>query len=305
MESVGVKFYDAEGNAKDCLQILKDHGINSIRLRVWVNPANQWCGKDDVVAMAKRASAMGFRIMIDFHFSDSWADPGKQIKPTAWATHDFAQLLDDVSQHTTDVLGALKSAGVTPEWVQVGNEIRPGMLLPDGSTKNWPQLAQLLNKGYDAVKAVDPDTKVVIHVDRGYDNAMFRHWFDNATKNGVRFDVIGMSLYPEVNDWAQLSDACIANLNDVSKRYGKEVMISEIGLDHTAVQASHDLLVKMINGTKSVADGKGIGLFYWEPECYNSGKGGWGHYGKGAWNDDGKPSAAMDAFLDDSTPAEQ
>ena len=294
MESTGVKFFDADGNPKDCLQILKDHGINSIRLRVWVDPPKHWCDKDDVVAMAKRAAAMGFRIMIDFHYSDSWADPGKQFKPAAWAGHDFNQLLDDVTQHTTDVLSALKAAGVTPEWVQVGNEIRPGMLLPDGSTKNWPQLAQLLNRGYDAVKAVDPDAKVVIHVDNGFDNAMFQHWFDNATKNGAKFDVIGMSLYPKTpEDVPQITDECIANMNDMVARYGKDVMISEIGLDRNAAQASHDMLVKMIKGTESVTGGKGLGIFYWEPESSS-----WNHYNKGAWNDDGKPTIAMDAFLD-------
>jgi arabinogalactan endo-1,4-beta-galactosidase len=294
MESTGVKFFDAKGNPKDCLEILKEQGINSIRLRVWVNPANNWCGKDDVVAMAKRAAGMGFRIMIDFHYSDSWADPGKQVKPAAWAGHDFNQLLDDVTQHTTDVLGALKAAGVTPEWVQVGNEIRPGMLLPDGSIKNWPQLTQLLNKGYDAVKAVDPDTKVVIHVDNGFDNSLFRWWFDNATKNGVKFDVIGMSLYPKTpEDVPQITDECLANMNDMVARYGKDVILSEIGLDRNAAQASHDMLVKMIKGTESVTGGKGLGIFYWEPESSN-----WNHYNKGAWNDDGKPTIAMDAFLD-------
>ena len=301
MEAAGVPFYDNDGTAKDCLQILKDHGINSIRLRVWVNPASNWCGKDDVVAMAKRAAGMGFRIMIDFHYSDSWADPGKQNKPAAWAGHDFHQLLDDVSQHTTDVLSALKDAGVTPEWVQVGNEVRPGMLWPDGSTKNWPQLAQLLNQGYDAVKAVFPDTQVVIHLDHGDDNRMFRDWFDTAAKNGVKYDVIGMSLYPGKTNWPGVSDKCLANLNDMASRYGKEVMICEIGMDHEAEDAAHEMLTKMIKGLESVPDGKGLGIFYWEPESYNTPKGNWGHYGKGAWTDDGKPSHAMDAFKEDST----
>ncbi len=110
----GTPFYDDAGKAKDCLQILKDEGINAIRLRVWVNPKDGWCGTDDVVKMAKRATAMGFRIMIDFHYSDSWADPQQQPKPAAWMNHDFAQLQQDVYAHTFAVLTALKQAGVTP-----------------------------------------------------------------------------------------------------------------------------------------------------------------------------------------------
>lgn len=105
------------------------------------------------------------RIMIDFHYSDSWADSGKQTKPAAWANHTFTQLLDDVYNHTFAVLNDLKTAGVTPEWVQIGNEIPSGILWPEGNTSNWGQLAQLLNKGYDATKAIDNSIKVIVHID--------------------------------------------------------------------------------------------------------------------------------------------
>ena len=140
MEATGYKFYDENGNEKDCLQILKDKGMNSIRLRVFVNPnddkASGHCSKEETVAMSLRAQKLGFRIMIDFHYSDSWADPAKQFKPKAWENHSFPELLNDVYIHTFDVISALQKAGVTPEWVQVGNEIPGGMLWPDGSTKN-------------------------------------------------------------------------------------------------------------------------------------------------------------------------
>jgi arabinogalactan endo-1,4-beta-galactosidase len=152
MEATGYKFYDTDGIKRDCLQLLKDRGMNTIRLRVWVNPnddkASGHCSKEETVVMALRAQKMGMRIMIDFHYSDSWADPGKQFKPKAWENHSFSELMTDVYDHTFDVLSALKSTGVTPEWVQVGNEIPGGMMWPEGSTKNWSQLAQLLNKGY-------------------------------------------------------------------------------------------------------------------------------------------------------------
>src|SRR6187431_2679982 len=131
MEATGYRFYDTDGKEKDCLQLLKDRGMNTIRLRVWVNPSNDkasgHCSKEETVAMAVRAQKLGMRIMIDFHYSDSWADPGKQNKPAAWAKHSFSELLTDVYQHTYDVLKLLKKAGVTPEWVQIGNEIPSGM----------------------------------------------------------------------------------------------------------------------------------------------------------------------------------
>jgi len=290
MESNGTKFYDEEGQAQDCLQILKDHGINSIRLRVWVNPANGWCGKDDVVTMAKRASAMGFRIMIDFHYSDGWADPGQQRKPAAWNNHDFAQLQKDVYDHTYEVLSALKANGVTPEWVQVGNEITNGMLWPDGKMANRVQLVQLINQGYAAVKAVDKNIQVIIHLNNGASNSMYRSWFDATLKDGVRFDIIGMSLYPERKDWQTASNQCIANMKDMAARYGKSVMICEIGFYASEPQISKDLLVKMIEGCEAIPDGRGLGVFYWEPESFTQ------HYDRGAWQPDGKPTIAMDAF---------
>ncbi len=150
MEATGYKFYDSTATEQNCLKILKDHGINTVRLRVWVNPSsdniNGHCSKNEVVTMALRAKEMGMRVMIDFHYSDSWADPGKQNKPAAWATHTFSQLLTDVYNHTFDLLDTLKKCGVIPAWAQVGNEITGGMLWPDGSTANWNQLGQLLNR---------------------------------------------------------------------------------------------------------------------------------------------------------------
>jgi len=200
MEATGYKFYNEQGKQEDALQILKDYGINTVRLRTWVNPSddrtNGHNSKDETVAMAVRAQRMGMRVMIDFHYSDSWADPQQQRKPAAWAGHDFPRLLEDVYSYTYDVMSALKAAGVTPEWVQVGNETPTGMIYPEGHTDNWPQLAQLINKGYDAIKAVSPSSKVILHLDRGNDSKRFRTWFDNAKANGARYDVIGLSYYP-------------------------------------------------------------------------------------------------------------
>jgi len=301
MEATGYKFYDTDGTQKDCLQLLKDRGMNTIRLRVWVNPSNDktngHCSKAETVAMAVRAQNLGMRVMIDFHYSDSWADPAKQTKPAAWATHTFAQLLDDVYNHTFDVLTDLKTAGVTPEWVQIGNEIPGGMLWPEGSNStSFSQLSQLLNKGYDATKAINPAIKVVVHIDKGNDNARFRWFFDNITANSVKYDVIGMSYYPYWlgSDYSATIAALGTNLKDMASRYGKEVMVVEVGGDYTLVQNTKDMLIAVISAVKSVPNEKGLGVIYWEPEGEKT----WSGYQLNAWQSNGRPSPALDAFKD-------
>ena len=300
MEASGYKFLNDQGVQEDCFKILKDHGINSIRLRTWVNPsdnpASGHCSKDETVAMALRAKQWGMRVMIDFHYSDSWADPAKQVKPKAWEGHDFPQLLKDVYDYTFDVMTALKKAGITPEWVQVGNETRTGMIYPEGHTDNWPQLAQLINKGYDAIKAVSPQTRVILHVDQGNNKPLFRTWFDNAQKYGAKYDVIGLSYYPywlDGNpDYTLSIDDLGSNLIDISARYNKEVMVVEVGGEDTKVQNTYDMLIAVLKKVKEVPGNKGLGVFYWEPEGARS----WSHYGLSAWGDDGKPNKALEAF---------
>lgn len=308
MEATGYVFYDTDGSQKDCLQLLKDRGINTIRLRVWVNPSNDkingHCSAAETVTMAVRAQQLGMRIMIDFHYSDSWADPGKQNKPAAWATHTFSQLLDDVYNHTYSVLDDLKTAGVTPEWVQIGNEIPSGMLWPEGNTSNWGQLAQLLNKGYDATKAINTAIKVIVHIDQGNNNSRFRYFFDNATANNVKYDVIGLSYYPYWlnSDYTVTINDLQNNLIDMVNRYGKEVMVVEVGGDFTLVQNTYDMLTAVIAAVKNVPNNKGLGVVYWEPQGEKS----WSGYQLNAWQSNGKPSPALDAFKGSlTTPIEK
>ena len=301
MEASGFKFYNANGTEEDCLKILKDHGMNSVRLRTFVNPSNDkrsgHCSKEETVAMAVRAQKMGMRVMIDFHYSDSWADPGKQKKPAAWEGHDFPQLLNDVYSHTADVMTALKTSGVTPEWVQVGNETPGGMIYPEGRTSNWAQLAQIINKGHDAIKAVSPKSKVVLHVDQGNNRPRFRSWFDSATAHHARYDVIGLSYYPywlNGNPVYTLSiDDLGQNLNDLAARYGKEVMVVEVGGEDIKPDNTYDMLVAVQKKVREVPNGKGLGVLYWEPEGAKS----WSGYGLSAWGSDGKPTKALSAFL--------
>ncbi len=305
MESQGRKFYNSAGTQTECMALLKSLGINAIRLRVWVNPANGWCNAADMLVKAKRANDLGLRLMINFHYSDSWADPGKQTKPAAWTDLSFADLRIAVSNHTTEVLSLLKVNNITPEWVQIGNETGNGMLWrttnkpeePTGQASvSMANYAALSNAGYDAAKAVFPNAKVIVHVHNGYDNGLFRWLFDGLKNNGGKWDVIGMSLYPNwytsPNDWSNANKACLANMNDMVNRYGKEVMIVECGMSWDNAVASYNFLKDLIEKTKSIPNRKGLGVFYWEPQCY----GNWQGYTLGAFDNSGKPTVAMNAF---------
>ncbi|MEK7391905.1 MAG: glycosyl hydrolase 53 family protein, partial [Fibrobacterota bacterium] len=260
MENAKVVFKDASGKAGDLLDILKGHGFNSVRLRVWVNPQWHWSDSADVTRLAKRAKAKGFRIMIDFHYSDSWADPGQQTKPGAWASHNFEQLKADVSAHTTSVLKMLRDSGITPEWVQVGNETNDGMLWEDGkASKSMTNFAALVQSGSKAAKAVFPQTKVIVHISNGWDNGLFRWMFDGLRTNKVEWDVIGMSLYPETATWRTTMAQCKTNMQDMVSRYGKQVVISEVGMDWRAADSCYALLKKMIPDVQNLSNGAGLG----------------------------------------------
>jgi arabinogalactan endo-1,4-beta-galactosidase len=293
MEGASRLFYNPAGTPQDLLQILRDYDMNTIRLRVWVNPAGGWNGKNDVIAKAIRARNLGFRLLIDFHYSDSWADPGQQNKPAAWRSLTFAQLKIALYNHTYDVLDSLKDNNIVPEWVQVGNETNDGMLWPDGRRSINPQnFAALIDTGYAAVKAVNPSSKVIVHIANGFNNSYFRNVFDGLAVNGARYDVIGMSLYPTTANWPTLNAQCQANMNDMVSRYpGKEVMIVETGMPANAPIPARQMLLDLLAKTRAVPGGKGLGVLYWEPQAYN-----WQGYTLGAWANSGRPTAAMDAF---------
>lgn len=293
MEAAGKKFYNSTGVEQECMSLLKSLGINTIRLRVWVNPSASWNNKADVVAKAIRARNLGLRVMIDFHYSDTWADPGHQTKPAAWSSQDFALLKTSLYNHTTDILNELKSNGVTPEWVQVGNESNDGMLWPDGrASTNMANFTQLVNSGYDAVKSVFPSAKVIVHLSNGYDNSLFRWLFDGLTNNGGKWDVIGMSLYPTVGNWLTLNSQALNNMNDMVARYNKEVMVVEVGMSWDQPAACNAFLTDLIAKTKLVTGHKGLGVLYWEPEACNN----WQGYTLGAFDNSGKPTAALNSF---------
>jgi arabinogalactan endo-1,4-beta-galactosidase len=293
MESAGIKFYNSSGNEQECMALLKSLGINSIRLRAWVNPANNWCNTADVVAKATRAKNLGLKILLNIHYSDTWADPGHQTKPAAWAGQNITALQTSVYNYTFDLMNTLKTNGITPEWVAVGNETNDGMLWPEGrASTSMANFALLINAGYDAVKAVSNTSKVIVHISNGYDNSLFRWMFDGLTGNGAKYDIIGMSLYPAVANWSNLNSQCLFNMNDMVLRYNKDVMVCEVGMSWDQASACNSFLSDLITKTKSVTNNRGLGVFYWEPEAYNN----WQGYTLGAFDNSGKPTVALNAF---------
>ena len=276
-EARGIKFSD-NGVPKDVLQILKDHGFNYIRLRVFVQPTNAggysaqgYCDLAHTIAMARRVKAAGMGLLIDFHYSDTWADPGKQTKPLAWRQLPLDQLINTMHDYTKDAVAQLKAAGGEPDMVQIGNEITPGLLLnalpgrrgggtpqqvsdqPEGSTRDWAILASLLKAGIAGVKDVDPRILIVLHIDLGGNNAKTRQWVDNALAHGVAFDILGESCYTRFQGppatWK-------TNFDDLVTRYPKlSFMIAEVAYETTeANEIMHRL-----------PDHRGLGTFIWEP----------------------------------------
>lgn len=296
MEYYGWIFKDNQGNERDCLDILKSKGINALRFRVWVNPAENFNNKKDVTYMAQRAKNKGFDIMINFHFSDYWADPGKQTKPAAWASHSFSQLLDDVYNHVYDILDTLKSVGITPKWVQIGNETNDGMLWEDGrASKNMDNFAALINRGYDAAKAIDNSIQVIIQLSNGYDYNLYQWMFLRLKNSGAKWDIVGMSAYPtyhpQTPSWSLFNTWVYNNMQSVATMFSTKVMICETGYPYNHPSEAKNFLADLIEKTKSVG---GLGVFYWEPQCYS-----WKNYSLGAWDPITKqPTIALDAFLE-------
>ena len=299
LEDEGLKFY-VNGVQKDAIQILKEHGFNYIRLRIFVDPAADsgyskkgYCGLEQTKQMAKRIRAANMKFLLDFHYSDNWADGGKQYTPAAWKNLAFPELVTQVHDYSKQVITELQQQGTPPDMVQIGNEISHGMLWPDGTASdNMAAFAQLISTGYDAVKEIFPDAKVIVHISNGYDNNLFRWIFDGLTLNNAKFDVIGMSLYPSVTNWAAYNSQCLANMNDMVSRYNKEVMIVEVGMPWDSPDECWSFLTDIISKTKTVTGNKALGVSYWEPEAYNN----WSGYTLGAFDNTGKPTHALDAF---------
>lgn len=302
MEANGYKFYNREGEPKDAFVLMSDLGLDAIRLRVWVNPADGWYNSiQDVIVKAKRAKAQGQRIMVDFHYSDSWADPGKQTKPALWVNYTIDELKVALTTHTRNSLIALRDEGITPEWVQVGNETNDGFLWDFARPSKEPKAttmknyAELTTAGYDAVKDVFPNALVIVHLANCHNNDNFRWIFDGLKANGGKFDVIGASSYPTTDTvlgWQTITKSCADNLDDMVVRYQVPVMLTEVGVpwDHPDGKT---IIADLIAKVAAVKNSQGLGVLYWEPQAYN-----WKGYSLGAFDTSGKPGGAMDAFTE-------
>lgn len=286
--------YSADGHTGDALDILKRAGANSIRLRVWNDPAGGFCNLERTVVMAQKIKSRGLHFLLDFHYSDKWADPMNQWKPEAWEALSFEQLTEAVGDYTEEVLRALQAAGALPDMVQIGNEITPGMLWDEGrvggeeydTDEQWRRLAQLVKSGVDAAKRVDEGIRIMIHIDRGGDNPASRKFYDRFAELGVPFDTIGLSFYPW---WHGTLEDLRQNLHDLADRYGKEIVVVETAYPWTLTPpaSGEELIVKdetqllpeypatvegqarylqdFIEVIRSTPGGKGIGFHYWEP----------------------------------------
>ncbi|MBO1362298.1 glycosyl hydrolase 53 family protein [Prevotella sp. A2931] len=291
LEHEGQVFYNGQGQPQECMALLKEQcGVNAIRLRVWVNPAEGWNNMQDVLVKARRAHRLGLRLMIDFHFSDTWADPAHQATPAAWADYDLEQMKTAVADHVKAMLSLLKTYDIEPEWVQIGNETRGGMLYPLGKIENGANLAQLFNAGYATAKSVFADTQVIVHIDCGDRLELYTRMFDYLKQQGGKYDMIGMSLYPEASNWQAMAKACVENVAKLYQTYGKPVMLCEIGMGYQEASACRRCIAAIMRDGR--ATGHLQGIFYWEPEApagYNGG------YDKGCF-DNGRPTEALDAF---------
>lgn len=272
MEDKGRVFFNTT-DQQDLFVILKERGINTIRLRVWVNPTsvNLYNGIADVVEKAVRAKNAGMKLFIDFHYSDSWADPKKQNIPAAWTGYTLTQLADAVRNHTTECLEELIANGVVPAYVQVGNETDYGMLWPVGHipSGNMANYAVLHQAGYEAVKAVNSSMKVVIHFSRGYDNANCEYVLDGLLANGAHFDVIGLSVYPGLETFDAVLNNSNSNMQALVSKYDKELMVAECGYYQYEPEAAREMIARLLQDVSNLPNGRGLGVYYWEPEAYD------------------------------------
>ena len=308
-----IKFKNADGKEQDCLLTLKENGVNSIRLRTWVNPSsdkiNGGCDLNTTVQMAKRAQDLGMKILVDLHYSDTWADPSYQKIPAAWYSHDFKTLLTDVENYTAQVLDALIASGVTPAWIQIGNEIKSGILYnsPDGSSvskengkivnNDFTNCAKILNAGAKVVRAKSPTTKIIIHVENGHDKASCEWFYNGITAKNVDFDIIGLSYYPYwINNKSPLVykdnlEQVKSNVKAWREKYSKEVFIVETGGHDQDINGSYNFLSELINSMRNISETTGV--FYWEPESNREWTKG---YQLGAWQSNGMPTKVIEAF---------
>lgn len=315
----GMQVKDFDGTVTEPLALAKKYGVNSVRLRLWNEPekvpeAKGYCNLAHTLRMAKEIKKYGMSLMLDFHYSDYWADPGKQTKPLAWQELHGEALAEAVYGFTRETLLALEQEGALPEVVQIGNEIRSGLLFPDGEAPDFKGMAALINAGIRGARSVaDKERlKVMIHLDQGGRYRLLKDWFDQAIAQGMMdFDLIGLSYYPFWHGtFMDLKDTAQQLIED----FGKPVMVVETAhawrrsskgfIDDEqekiagipATPAGQRQVVDMVmNIVASLPDGMGQGVYYWEPLCVPDGNGGWNE-SMGILSEDGTVLEAVKSF---------
>lgn len=311
VENCGGKFYD-NGVKKDVLDILKSYGVNAVRLRLWNDPYSEegkpyGAGTNDLgvtVSLAKRALEKGMGFLLDYHYSDFWADPGKQLLPKAWRGYSVGMLEEAVYAYTAETLRILKRANALPTMIQIGNELSNGLLWPYGKTPEYDNIARFVSAGIRAVRSIDSRIPIMLHLDNGGNNELYRSWFDAYCRRGEDFDIIGLSYYPFWHGTLQmLSD----NMADIAKRYQKDLIVAEVSMGYTmedyaayegleaqerkgyatrqslvdkieypmTKQGQCDFMKDFLTRIQNVPDNRGKGFFYWEPAWIPVAGSGW------------------------------
>jgi arabinogalactan endo-1,4-beta-galactosidase len=322
-EKAGRTYKNAAGTVQPLETILKASGVNTVRQRIWVNPSDGNYNLDYNIKLAKRAKAAGLGIYLDFHYSDNWADPGKQVVPAAWKSLNREQLIKQVYDYTKNVLDTFQKNGVQLSLVSIGNEITPGLLFPTGQLSSKPDgpknVALILKSASKAIKesSLSPKPKIMIHLDNGWNWSTQQWWYDTVLSSGgglssSDYDVQGVSYYPFYNTAATLSSLS-SSLTNMSKKYGKEVMVVETNwpsycpnpstpfpADTKSIPISAEgqamWMKEVAKRVAAVPNSKGTGLFYWEPAWIdNAGLG-----SSCGWNlmvgDDGKVMSSLGVF---------
>ncbi|MEE1251399.1 MAG: glycosyl hydrolase 53 family protein [Lachnospiraceae bacterium] len=311
LEKCGARYFD-QGKEDDVLTILKRYDIDSVRVRLWNDPYSEkgepyGAGTNDfktTIEILKRVKAMGFSTLLDLHYSDFWADPGKQFKPKAWENYNVSQLEAAVFTYTQETLELLNKEDLLPDMVQVGNELSNGLLWPEGRVPNYDNIARFVSAGIRSVRAVDDKISIMIHLDNGGNNALYREWFDEYLKRGEDFDVIGLSYYPF---WHGTLDMLTDNMNDLAIRYGKDLIVAEVSMGFSmedyakyeklendarkgyatrpklvekieypmTKQGQADFMADFLNRIHQIKNQKGKGFYYWEPAWIPISGSGW------------------------------
>ncbi len=266
-EDRGTEF--SNGGVKgDALEILRDNGFNYIRLRLFVDPRSElgyshregYCDLEHTLQMAHRIKQAGMMFLLDFHYSDNWADPQKQIMPQAWQTYSYMEVQEALYNHTREVLEALVKQGTAPDMVQVGNEVSNGMLWPYGSVRHsFEGLCGLLKEGVRAVREVTPEAAIMLHVALGGQNEESVRFFEAMNRYGVEYDLIGQSYYPE---WHGTLEELEFNLRDLATRYHKPIIVVEY----------RDHFKEIDRIVRSLPEALGRGTFIWEATSPQWGK---------------------------------